>query len=146
MKKIEIVKVKLVKEKDLFVNNIHIKEPKDCYKVILNFLDNPDREHFIILGLSTNNKICIISTISIGTLNSSLVHPREVFKIAILSNCSKIIISHNHPSGNCKPSQEDKNITNRLIDSGNLLGISILDHIIVSDESYFSFKENELLF
>ncbi|ENY8332323.1 TPA: JAB domain-containing protein [Clostridioides difficile] len=127
MEKIEIVKVKLVKEKDLFVNNIHIKEPKDCYKVISNFLDNPDREHFIILGLSTNNKICVISTISIGTLNSSLVHPREVFKIAILSNCSKIIISHNHPSG-------------------NLLGINILDHIIVSDESYFSFKENELLF
>ncbi|HBF5866214.1 TPA: DNA repair protein RadC [Clostridioides difficile] len=146
MEKVEIVKVKLVKEKDLFVDNIHIKEPKDCYKVISDFLDNPDREHFIVLGLSTNNKISVISTISIGTLNSSLVHPREVFKTAILSNCNKIIISHNHPSGNCTPSQEDKNITSRLINSGNLLGINILDHIIISDESYFSFKENELFF
>ncbi|MCC0663417.1 JAB domain-containing protein [Clostridioides sp. ZZV15-6597] len=146
MEKVEIVKVKLVKEKDLFVNNIHIKEPKDSYKVISNFLDNPDREHFIILGLSTNNKICVISTISIGTLNSSLVHPREVFKIAILSNCSKIIISHNHPSGDCTPSPDDEIITNRLIHAGDLLGIHILDHIIVSNKSYFSFQENKLLF
>ncbi|MGO0861646.1 JAB domain-containing protein [Clostridioides difficile] len=146
MEKVEIVKVKLVKEKDLFVNNVHISNASDCYKIISKFLDSPDREHFIVLGLDTKRKLSIISTISIGTLDSNLVHPREVFKVAILSNCNKIIISHNHPSGDCTPSPQDESITNRLIHAGDLLGIHILDHIIVSNESYFSFQENKLLF
>ena len=80
---------------------------------------------------------------SIGSLNSAIVHPREVFKIAVLSNASNIICFHNHPSGNISPSEEDENITRRLKECGEILGIGLVDHIIVGDrDRYFSFKEN----
>lgn len=84
-----------------------------------------------------------ISVVSIGSVNSVIVHPREVFKVAMLSNASKIICFHNHPSGNLKCSKEDENITNRLKECGEILGIELVDHIIIGDnDTYFSFKEN----
>ena len=84
-----------------------------------------------------------MQVISIGSLNSAIVHPREVFKIAVLSNASNIICFHNHPSGNISPSGEDENITRRLKECGEILGIGLVDHIIVGDnDTYFSFKEN----
>lgn len=96
----------------------------------------------ILLCLDSKNQPTSINTVSIGCLNSSIVHPREVFKVAILSNSASIIVYHNHPSGDIKPSKDDINITQRLKESGKILGIDLIDHIIVgSNEMYYSFKE-----
>lgn len=101
-------------------------------------------ERFMILYFDTRNKL-INEEISIGTLNASLVHPREVFKKAIRNNTAQIIISHNHPSGDFKPSEEDIITTKRLVETGKLVGISVIDHLIITSDKYFSFKENGII-
>lgn len=101
-------------------------------------------EHFMILYFDTRNKL-INEEISIGTLNSSLVHPREVFKKAIQENTAQIIIAHNHPSGDSKPSEEDKSTTKRLVEAGKLVGISIIDHLIVTSSEFFSLRDNGIV-
>lgn len=103
------------------------------------------KEIFKVVLLNTKNEIITDIDISIGTLNSSLVHPREVFREAIRRSSNKIILLHNHPSGHAEPSKEDKNITNRLKECGELIGIEVIDHIIIGDGVYFSFKENMLI-
>lgn len=146
MENIDIVRIKMVKDKETEKKyKVKITNPWDCYKVLRDLLEYEDREHFLALTLNTKNEINSIITVSIGTLNSAMVHPREVFKSAILSNANKIIIAHNHPSGHIEPSQEDKNITNRLIQCGEILGIGVLDHIIIGDGYYYSFKENNII-
>jgi DNA repair protein RadC len=110
------------------------------------YLADVDREHFVVLFLNRKNKIVGLHTVSVGSLTASVVHPREVFKAAILANCSAIVAGHNHPSGNPQPSQEDRVLTTRLAEAGRLLGIQLLDHIIVGDErQYFSFADEGLL-
>ena len=142
-KRVGIVSLKLVKESSVLYETRKISSPYDAYKLIKNFLIDSDREKFVVACLDTKNQPANISVISIGSVNSSIVHPREVFKVAILSNASKIICFHNHPSGNLKCSKEDENITNRLKACGEILGIELVDHIIVGDnDKYFSFKEN----
>ena len=105
-----------------------------------------DREHFVIILLNQKNHVIGVSTISIGSLTASIVHPREVYKSAILSNAASIICGHNHPSTDCQPSREDRSITTRLVEAGKLLGISVLDHVIIGGEGkYFSFVDENLL-
>ncbi|NLW56167.1 MAG: DNA repair protein RadC [Firmicutes bacterium] len=133
---IPVIKLSVVKDSNFHSKTKKINTPIDAAKVIQDYLRGADREHFITLALDTKNRIVNIHTVSIGTLNSSLVHPREVFKSAIITNAASIIIAHNHPSGECYPSAEDLEITRRLIDAGSLLGIPVLDSIIVSDDSY----------
>lgn len=117
-------------------------------KLVADYLQtkigNKKEEHFMILYFDTRNKL-INEEISIGTLNASLVHPREVFKKAIKDNVAQIIIAHNHPSGDSKPSEEDKSTTKRLVEAGKLVGISILDHLIITSDGYFSFKVNGIV-
>jgi DNA repair protein RadC len=97
--------------------------------------------------LDQKNQVIGLHTVSIGSLTASIVHPRECFKPAILSNAAAIILAHNHPSGDCQPSREDRALTQRLVETGKLLGISVLDHIIIGDgtSSYFSFADEGLL-
>ena len=142
-KRVGIVSLKLVKEQSVLYETRVISNPYDAYKLIKNFLIDSDREKFVVACLDTKNQPVNISVVSIGSVNSAIVHPREVFKVAMLSNASKIICFHNHPSGNLKCSKEDENITNRLKECGEILGIELVDHIIVGDNNtYFSFKEN----
>ena len=142
-KRVGIVSLKLVKESSVLYETRTISSPYDAFKLIKNFLINSDREKFVVACLDTKNQPVNISVVSIGSVNSVIVHPREVFKVAMLSNASKIICFHNHPSGNLKCSKEDENITNRLKECGEILGIELVDHIIVGDnDTYFSFKEN----
>lgn len=142
-KRVGIVSLKLVKEKSVLYETRTIRSPYDAYKLIKNFLIDSDREKFVVACLDTKNQPVNISVVSIGSVNSAIVHPREVFKVAMLSNASKIICFHNHPSGNLKCSKEDENITNRLKECGEIIGIELVDHIIVGDnDKYFSFKEN----
>ncbi len=103
------------------------------------------KEIFKVVLLNTKNEIISDVDVSVGTLNSSLVHPREVFKEAIKRSSNKMILMHNHPSGSVEPSKEDKNITNRLIKCGEIIGIEVIDHIIIGDGLYYSFKENMII-
>ena len=96
-----------------------------------------DKEAFSVLLLNVKNKVIGIKTVSVGTLDVSIVHPREVFKAAILNSAKSIMIFHNHPSGDTTPSREDINLTKRLVDAGNLLGIKVLDHIILGDNGKY---------
>ena len=95
----------------------------------------------MIICLNTRNRVICINTVSIGSLNASLVHPREVFKPAILANAASIILAHNHPSGETEPSKDDIEITKRVKEAGNLLGIELLDHVIISDSDWKSIKD-----
>lgn len=103
-----------------------------------------EREHFWIIILNTRNRIRFVELVSLGTLNASLVHPREVYRRAIKSGASALIIGHSHPSGDCEPSEDDISLTKRLVEAGKIIGIEILDHIIVGNNT-LSFKEKGLL-
>lgn len=111
---------------------------------LFSFLNQETKEYFITLHLDGKNRIVCMEEVSVGSLNQSIVHPREVFKTALLSSAAAIVLMHNHPSGDPQPSREDREITRRLKECGDLLGIRILDHIIVG-ESYMSFVEQGLL-
>ena len=122
-----------------------ITDPGSVVKAIRASIKDKAKEHFKLILLNTRNKIIRIGTISVGTLNASLVHPREVFKEALVHNAFSVILAHNHPSGDCEPSEEDIRITKRLRDAGKIMGVEVLDHIIVTTGGYFSFKEKGLM-
>lgn len=106
--------------------------------------DSREREHFWALGLNTKNNVKYIELVSLGSLTASLVHPRELFRLAIVNGCAALIVCHNHPSGDTKPSQEDIILTRRIHQASEILGIQVLDHVIIG-EGYFSFRDNGLM-
>jgi len=122
-----------------------ILTPKDLIPFVRNYAVSP-KEHFIVVTLNGSHEIIQIHITSVGTLNKSLVHPREVFSEAIQENAAAIILCHNHPSENSNPSSDDIETTKMLIKASRVIGIPILDHIIVDCEGYFSFMENQILF
>ena len=144
-KRINIVSIKMVKESSFLYQTRTISSPKDAYEMIHEQLEDLDRERVIIASLNTKNEPTNISVVSVGTLNKAIVHPREVFKTAILSNAASIMAFHNHPSGNTEPSQQDIQLTNRLSEAGELLGIKLLDHLIIGDGTFTSLKEKGYL-
>lgn len=145
MKRIQIVSIQQVREKSLMVERKQISAPKIAAEIFETFLGSIDREAFVVGMLDTKNQINSLNLVSIGTLNSTIAQPREVFKAAILSNAASIIICHNHPSGNPQPSREDINTTRTIQEAGKLLKIPLLDHIILGYNSFCSFKEDGLL-
>jgi len=114
--------------------------PEKVYS-LLKPLFLQDREAFFLLSLNTKNGVIAIRTISIGSLSANIVHPREVFKAAILDSASHIIVAHNHPSGDPTPSREDIELTKRLSEVSNLLSITLLDHVIIGEGRHYSLKE-----
>ena len=110
-----------------------ILSSKDVYNLVKSKIKNYSKEHFMVLSFDSRNKFIGIDTITVGTLDSNLIHPRETFESAVRRHASRIIIAHNHPSGNTEPSQEDLEITRQLIEAGKIMGIEILDHLIVGD-------------
>lgn len=122
-----------------------IQSPADAGIIMKSRMRHLDKEHFSVMLLNSSNAVIKIETISIGTLNTSPVHPREVFKQAIRHSACNVILSHNHPSGDCMPSDLDIEITERLVETGNIIGIPVIDHIIVGEDSYYSFSEHKLL-
>lgn len=123
----------------------HITSFERIADLLINNFGHYTKEHYVIVSLDTRNKVLGIDTISIGTLNASIVHPRETFESAIRRHAAKIIIAHNHPSGNADPSTNDLEITKRLQESGKILAIEVVDHIIVTQDSYISFIEEGIL-
>jgi DNA repair protein RadC len=123
-----------------------LSEPKKVYQLIKSKLKDYHKEHFYVIALDSRNHS--IAEVSVGSLNASIVHPREVFAEAIKNKAASVIFSHNHPSGDPEPSKDDLEITKKLVESGKILGIEVVDHIIVTNNKrtpFFSFKEKKLL-
>ncbi|OGW25984.1 MAG: hypothetical protein A2X59_04460 [Nitrospirae bacterium GWC2_42_7] len=116
-----------------------VSSPGEVYK-IMGFLKKADREKFYVLHLDTKSNVIAKEMVSMGTLSYAVVHPREIFKGAILNNASSIICVHNHPSGDSSPSKNDMEITKRIKEAGSLIGIQMLDHIIIGSKDYYSFE------
>ncbi len=145
---INIFSVKQVREREGFYDcPANIGSPADANKAIKAVLDlnNEAVEKFGFFSLNSKNAIIGLHIIGVGTLNATLVHPREIFKAAILNNAASIILFHNHPSGNPNPSPEDILLTSNLVAAGNLLQIPILDHIIIGEYEFLSLKEKGLM-
>lgn len=139
---VNIVSLKMIKESSVMYSNRKISTPGEAVDLLRYLLEECDREKMLVCCLNTKNEPTNISVVSVGSLNSSIVHPREVFKTAIVSNSASIIIAHNHPSGNAQPSKEDINITERIKNAGKIIGIEMIDHIIIGEgNNYKSLKE-----
>lgn len=140
-KRVDIVSLRLVKETSLLYKDRAIRSPEDGYNLFKQFLGELDREYFVVMCLNVKNEPTAINICHIGSLNASIVHPREVMKTAILSNSASIIVAHNHPSGQPEPSPEDIDVTKRLAEAGSLMGIELIDHLVVGSDSFVSLKE-----
>jgi DNA repair protein RadC len=141
--RIPVYRVTLVREGSLSqLERPRITEPTAAVRILSAYLHNADREHLVALFLNAKNRIIGINTVSVGSLTASIVSPREVFKPAILANAAALILGHNHPSSDPTPSAEDRAITTRLALVGEALGIRLLDHLIIGDDTHwYSFQE-----
>jgi DNA repair protein RadC len=128
---------------------MHIKSPEDAINAAtganMEEMRYFDREHFRVMYLDRKGGLLVMEDVSVGGLHSSIVHPREVFKTAVKKSAASMILIHNHPSGDPTPSREDIDITNRLIEAGKLMGIEVLDHVIIGDNTYCSLKARGLI-
>ncbi|MHB8928151.1 MAG: RadC family protein [Bacillota bacterium] len=122
-----------------------IRSPKDAEAIVAERLRYLEQEHFLVVLLNTKHHVLGVETVSVGGLSSSVVHPRDIFKSPVRRNAAAVILAHNHPSGDPTPSREDIDVTRRLAEAGKLLGIEVLDHIVVGDNRYVSFREKSLL-
>jgi len=121
-----------------------VTKPSDILPIVAEYRFRK-KENFIVFYLNGRNQVICSECVSVGTLNASLVHPREVFEPAIRHLAAGVIFAHNHPSGDCTPSEDDIEITKRLVDAGRLIGIEVLDHLIIGQHGYLSFKEKGLI-
>lgn len=143
--RVPIVKIQIVKERTLpYQESVHISSPEEAAQLIRAYLGEADREHFVVLMLSTKHRVNAIHTVSVGSINATIVHPREVLKAAILSNAAAIVVAHNHPSGDPTPSEDDLSVTKRLLQACRIVGIDLLDHVVVCEDRYVSFRERGL--
>ncbi|XKG24208.1 DNA repair protein RadC [Ureibacillus chungkukjangi] len=118
-----------------------IRSPQDAATYLMPEMSSLQQEHFVVLFLNVKNQVMHKQTIFIGSLNSSIVHPREIFREAVKRSAASIICSHNHPSGNATPSPEDIEVTKRLQEAGYIIGIELIDHVIIGDHQFISLKE-----
>lgn len=131
----------------LEVNDTNLPTINNAKDAVAQLADLRDlkKEHFVVLYLDAKNQLVHKETISMGTLNANLVHPREVFEPTLKHSAAQIVAAHNHPSGDPKPSEDDLEITKRLTEAGKMMGVEIMDHVIVAKNGHFSFKEEKLL-
>jgi DNA repair protein RadC len=134
-----------VESQSKWFSNKSITSPAEIAKMFIPILRDEVKEKFIVVSLNSSNRIIRYNIISTGNLTGSIVHPREVFKVAIENNSANIILIHNHPSGNCEPSNEDISTTKKLVEAGKLLDIEVFDHIIIADNNYLSFIEKRII-
>lgn len=124
---------------------IIIKSGKDVYNYFQYLNKTEKQENLIVMLLDNKNKVIDTKTIFKGSLNISIAHPREIFKYAVINNASRIILVHNHPSGDATPSLNDEQITNQMVTTGEIIGIPVIDHIIIGNNKYYTFKENKVV-
>ena len=146
---IKMSKMELVKEGSFLYESDgekrKINSPRNAFDLVKEMFKGLDREMMVAAYLNTKNEPISVSKISIGSLNSSVVHPREILKAAILSNAASFIIYHNHPSGNTSPSKEDIEVTKRIKEASKVIGIDLIDHLIVYEDKFMSFKESGIV-
>lgn len=142
---ISIVKIQMVKEGNLFLDDERLANSASVFLAMKKFYAGADRESLVVLCVDTKNRITAMNVASVGILNGSMVHPREVFKPAILANAAAIILVHNHPSGDPAPSPEDRKVTQNILEAGKIMNIALLDHIVIGERNYYSFKDNGLI-
>lgn len=123
-------------------NMEHITSPGDAAQLLMGKMRNLTHECFVVLLLNTKNRVIRVKQIAEGSLTSAVVHPREVFAPAVIAHCGSILVAHNHPSGDPYPSTEDRNLTRALEEAGNIIGIPLIDHLVIGDGRYYSFKEH----
>ena len=143
-KVVEIVRIKQI----VCESSIPIKQVASSFgtaHLLMDEIGNESQEVLLVLCLNTKGGVNSLSVVHRGTMNQSIAHPRDIFQRALLSNSAKIVIAHNHPSGNPHPSENDRLFTQRLKQAGEILGIELLDHIIVTSNSYYSFREESEL-
>lgn len=151
LKRLEVFSLRYVKEQSVpymdYMEENPVSSPSKVAEIMNDIfeLDERAEEYFYILCLNTKNQITSISEVSHGTINASLVRPAEVFKRALMANANSLILVHNHPSGMTSPSKEDRDITKRLQEGGELLALRVLDHVIIGHNDYFSFKEHGMI-
>lgn len=138
-------RVTLVREGSVSNNNNHIRTPEDVVNILSADYDAAVVEMAQMLALDTKNKIIGIFVISTGSLNASIIHPRDIFQRAILSNAASVILVHNHPSGDPTPSSEDIELTNKLVQVGKMMDLPILDHVVIGDGKFVSLKERGII-
>lgn len=138
-------RVSLVREGSSMAECKAIRSPEDVFAVMTAEYENAVVETAQMLALDTKNKIIGVFEISTGSLNASIIHPRDVFQRAILSNAASVILVHNHPSGDPTPSPEDMELTRRLVDAGKMMDIAVLDHVVIGDGAFMSLKEQGLM-
>ena len=138
-------RVTLVREGSVSNNNNHIRTPEDVVNILSADYDAAVVEMAQMLALDTKNKIIGIFVISTGSLNASIIHPRDIFQRAILSNAASVILVHNHPSGDPTPSSEDIELTNILVQVGKMMDLPILDHVVIGDGKFVSLKERGII-
>lgn len=119
---------------------VKITDPQTIHRLITNHITDFHKEHYIVVSLDARSRLLGVDTISIGILDAALVHPRETFATAIQRHAAKVIVSHNHPSGDSNPSDDDIVVTKRLVTAGKILGIAVIDHVIVTQNSYYSLQ------
>lgn len=141
---IERVSTRLVREATFEYNN-PMQTPEAAVTLIKHVIGDKPQENFVVVCLDTKGVPTRIEIVHVGTLNQSLIHPANVFRLPIISNASSIIIGHNHPSGNPTPSKQDIRITKALIEAGTIMQITVLDHVIIGNDCYFSFKEKGVI-
>lgn len=124
---------------------LSVRSPQDAAEFMMDELQHLTQEHFVCLFLNTKNEVIGKETIFVGSLNASIVHPREIFRKAIQRASAAIICLHNHPSGDPTPSAEDRHVTSRLKEAGRIVGIEVLDHIIIGEQRFYSMKEHDQL-
>ena len=142
---VQLVRVGLVRDAGALKGGRDVvSRPSDVARWLTD-IRTSDREQFVCLHLNARHQVNALEVVSIGTLNASLVHPREVFKGAILNNAAGVILAHNHPSDDPTPSNEDQALTQRMQQAGAIMGIEVLDHVIVGPDSFLSMKETNLM-
>lgn len=141
---IPLIRLYAVREKELEYETTDLECPEKVEKIARSVIGNADREMLVVLSVNNRNKPVALEIISIGTISEAIAQAREIFKHAILNNAAGIFLIHNHTSGVCQPSREDKIFTEKIRNAGDLLGISLQDHLIIGD-GYFSFMEHHLL-
>ena len=138
----EVVKIKQVLRDVEVQQSMNIRSPQDAADIAASFIGDEDREVFLVMCLNSKNQVNAVHRCHVGSINSSIVHPREVFKSAILNNSASIIVAHNHPSQDVIASREDIEVTRRLVKCGEMMGIEVLDHLVVNEKAkFYSMKE-----
>ena len=143
--RVPLMTVSVVREVHVLSEFKEIDSPGKAAEIVRTMVGADEREHFVVVLLDARYRVKGATVVSVGTLTASLVHPREVFRPAVVAGSAAVIIAHNHPSGEARPSPEDKETTSRLVKAGKLMGIPVLDHVIVTESTFFSFKEAGLL-